>query len=152
MALNGRVNRLYHLRDVFDLAVSRADDPKTDRSVAKTGIKLARAQRKFNLELSNRRRAAARSGVPLGAATRVPTSTPQFLSLILVEQRRIAAALEQLVGHVARIRDDDDDSDGGGSDLGADENPDDNDSDKENLDDSIEISGVVNSTDEEMEL
>lgn len=68
-----------------------------------TGVKLARCQRAFNLELADHRRIAAHSGTPVGLPTQVPTTSPQFLGLILTEQRRIADALEQLVGHAARM-------------------------------------------------
>jgi hypothetical protein len=101
--LNGRLNRLYRLRSAYDAAVTAANTPKTDAAVIKTGVKLARCQRQFNLELANRRRIASHTGTPLGVATQVPTTSPQFLGLILVEQRRIASALEQLVAHAARM-------------------------------------------------
>jgi hypothetical protein len=102
-AINGRLNRLYSLRGLYDAAIVAAADPKVDALVIRAGVKLARCQRQFNLELSNRRRVAAHTGTPLGVPTQVPTPTPQFLGLILVEQRRIAGALEQLVGHAARM-------------------------------------------------
>lgn len=101
--MNGRLNRLYRLRARYDAAVNAAEKPKTDAGVIAAGVKLARCQHQFNLELANRRRVAAHSGTPLGVPTQVPATSPQYLSLILVEQRRIAAALEQLVAHAARI-------------------------------------------------
>lgn len=102
-AFNGRLNRLYILRARYDAAVLAAATPKTDAQVIKSGVKLARCQRQFNLELANYRRNAAHTGTPVGVATQVPTTSPQFLGLILAEQRRIAAALEQLVAHAARL-------------------------------------------------
>ncbi|KAL5370656.1 hypothetical protein DPSP01_014730 [Paraphaeosphaeria sporulosa] len=36
----------------------------------------------------------------MGVATQVPTTSPQFLGLILHEQRRVASALEALAGLV----------------------------------------------------
>jgi hypothetical protein len=101
--VNGRVNRLYRLRAAYDAAVTAAATPRTDAEVIATGVKLARAQRQFNVELTDRRRVAAHSGTPMGVSTQVPTTSPQFLGLILAEQRRIAAALEQLVAHAARM-------------------------------------------------
>jgi hypothetical protein len=101
--MNGRLNRLYRLRTVYNTAVTHAATPKTDADVIAAGVKLARCQRQFNLELASRRRTAAHTGTPLGVATQVPTTSPQYLGLILVEQRRIAAALEQLVAHAARL-------------------------------------------------
>lgn len=100
---NGRLNRLIVLRGRYDAAIVAATTPKTDAGVIAAGVKLARCQRQFNLELSNLRRTAAHTGTPIGVATQVPTTSPQFLGLILVEQRRIAAALEQLVAHTARL-------------------------------------------------
>ena len=97
--LNSRVNRLYVLRDRYRAAVQAVPGGaarKTDAGVQAAGLLLARAQKRFNLELSSRRRIAAYSRTPLGVATRVPTTTPQFLGLILHEQRRIATALESL--------------------------------------------------------
>jgi hypothetical protein len=101
--MNGRVNRLYRLKAAYDQAVTDAATPQTNAAVIATGVKLARCQRQFNLELAHYRRIAAHSGTPVGVPTQVPTTTPQFLSLILVEQRKIAAALEQIVGHAARM-------------------------------------------------
>ena len=63
-------------------------------------MKFARAQKQFNLELANRRRVAAHTGTPIGVATQVPTTSPQFLGLILHEQRRVASALKALAGLV----------------------------------------------------
>jgi hypothetical protein len=101
--MNGRLNRLYQLRARYDAAVTAANVPRTDAGVIAAGVKLARCQRQFNLELANRRRVAAHTGTPVGVPTQVPTTSPHYLGLILVEQRRIAAALEQLVGHAARM-------------------------------------------------
>lgn len=101
--MNGRLNRLYALRRAYDTAVTNAAVPRTNAAVIAAGVKLARCQRQFNLELSSRRRTAAHTGTPMGVPTQVPTTSPQFLSLILVEQRRIASALEQIVGHAARM-------------------------------------------------
>jgi hypothetical protein len=101
--MNGRLNRVYQLRGRYNTAVDNANTPRTDAAVIAAGVKLARCQRQFNLELANHRRVAAHTGTPLGVPTQVPTTTPQFLGLILVEQRRIAAALEQLVSHAARM-------------------------------------------------
>ena len=97
------MNRLYILYSAYDATVTATAIPRTDAVVIRTGVTLARAQRAFNLTLSDRRRTAAHTGTPLGVPTQVPTTTPQYLSLILVEQRRIASALEQLVGHAARM-------------------------------------------------
>lgn len=96
--MNGRLNRLYTLRGLYEAAVANAGVPRNDAAVRATGVKLARCQRQFNLELTSRRRTAAHTGTPMGVATQVPTTAPQFLGLILVEQRRIATALEQIVG------------------------------------------------------
>jgi len=105
--MNGRLNRLYRLRDLYRQAVNQVDNVaarKTDPQIQNRGLKFARAQRQFNLELANRRRTAAHTGTPMGVATQVPTTSPQFLGLILAEQRRIAEdqnrianALEALV-------------------------------------------------------
>ena len=101
--MNRRLNQLYRLRTSYNAAVVNAATPKTDAVVITTGVKLAYCQRQFNLELANRRRLAAHTGTPISVATQIPTTSPQYLGLILVEQRRIAAALEQLVAHAARL-------------------------------------------------
>lgn len=86
---NGRLNRLYALRDAYDIAVTNANEPRSNDQVRRTGVRLARCQRQFNLELSNHRRIAAHSGTPLGVATQVPTTSPQFLGLLLEEHRQV---------------------------------------------------------------
>ncbi|KAL5371634.1 hypothetical protein DPSP01_014123 [Paraphaeosphaeria sporulosa] len=102
--LNGRLNRLYQLRDRYLAAIAAAPAGavarRADANIQRIGLKFARCQKQFNLELYNRRRIAAHSGTPMGMATQVPTTSPQYLGLILVEQRRIAAALEGLAGLV----------------------------------------------------
>ena len=97
----GKLNRLYRLRSRYDIAVSKSENPRISAAVLGTGVKLARCQRQFNLELATRRRTAAHTGTPVGVPTQVPKTSADFLSLILVEQRRIAGALEQVVKHMA---------------------------------------------------
>ncbi|KAH8643524.1 hypothetical protein IG631_00987 [Alternaria alternata] len=97
----GKLNRLYRLRSRYDIAVSKSENPRISAAVLGTGVKLARCQRQFNLELATRRRTAAHTGTPVGVPTQVPKTSADFLSLILVEQRRIAGALEQIVKHMA---------------------------------------------------
>jgi hypothetical protein len=111
--LGAKVNRLYALRRSYDNAVVNAGDPRaarTEAEVVRTGVKLARAQRAFNLEFSNIRRVAAHSGTPLGVPTQVPTTTPQMLSLLLAEHRsnnglleRNARATEALAESIASL-------------------------------------------------
>jgi hypothetical protein len=67
--MNGRLNRLYQLRARYDAAVTTANVPRTDAGVIAAGVKLARCQRQFNLELANRRRVAAYTRT----SVRVPT-------------------------------------------------------------------------------
>ncbi|KAJ4294412.1 hypothetical protein N0V90_008102 [Kalmusia sp. IMI 367209] len=101
--MNGRLNRLYELRDRYRVAVANVPATaarRTDPEIQARGVKFARAQKQFNLELANRRRVTAHSGTPMGLATQVPTTSPQFLGLILQEQRRVATALEALAGLV----------------------------------------------------
>ncbi|KAB2101582.1 hypothetical protein AG0111_0g10138 [Alternaria gaisen] len=113
----GKLNRLYRLRSKYDTAVSNSDNPRISAVVLSAGAKLARCQRQFNLELATRRRTDAHTGTPMGVPTQVPKTSADFLSLILVEQRRIAVALEQAVKHLAHSNgmagesDDSDDSD-----------------------------------------
>jgi len=97
----GKLNRLYRLRAKYDTAVSNSDNPRISAIVLGAGAKLARCQRQFNLELATRRRTAAHTGTPMGVPTQIPKTSADFLSLILVEQRRIAGALEQVVKHMA---------------------------------------------------
>ena len=73
-------------------------------------MKLARAQRAFNLEFAHLRRVAAHSGTPIGVSTQVPTTTPQMLSLLLAEHRsnnglleRNARATEALAESIANL-------------------------------------------------
>ncbi|RYN56246.1 hypothetical protein AA0117_g13260 [Alternaria alternata] len=113
----GKLNRLYRLRVKYDTAVSNSNNPRISATVLGAGAKLARCQRQFNLELATRRRTAAHTGTPMGVPTQIPKTSADFLSLILVEQRRIAGALEQVVKHMAHSNgmagegDDTDDSD-----------------------------------------
>jgi hypothetical protein len=97
----GKLNRLYRLRVKYDTAVSNSNNPRISATVLGAGAKLARCQRQFNLELATRRRTAAHTGTPMGVPTQIPKTSADFLSLILVEQRRIAGALEQVVKHMA---------------------------------------------------
>jgi hypothetical protein len=97
----GKLNQLYRLRGKYDTAVSDANNPRISAIVLGAGVKLARCQRQFNLELATRRRTAAHTGTPMGVPTQIPKTSADFLSLILVEQRRIAGALEQVVKHMA---------------------------------------------------
>jgi len=95
--MNGRLNRLYRLRGLYRNAVAAVENVaarKTDPQIQNRGLRFARAQRQFNLELASLRRVAAHTGTPMGVATQVLTTSPQFLGLILAEQRRIAGALE----------------------------------------------------------
>ncbi|GAB7357808.1 hypothetical protein MBLNU459_g0794t1 [Dothideomycetes sp. NU459] len=89
---NARVDRLYVMRDTYEAAVAavpgnNAAAKRADAAVQAAGLKLARFQKLFNQELEVRRRRAARSGIPLTQPTHTPTTTPEFLALILGEQR-----------------------------------------------------------------
>ena len=87
---NGRVERLYVLRDRYDNAVANS------AGVAARGLTLARAQRQFNLQLATYRREAEHRGVAVGLPTQVPANVEDFMSLMLVEHRRMADAQETL--------------------------------------------------------
>ncbi|KAL5370857.1 hypothetical protein DPSP01_014628 [Paraphaeosphaeria sporulosa] len=71
--LNGRLNRLYQLRDHYLATIAAAPASaiarRADANIQRTGLKFARCQKQFNLELYNRRRIAAHSGTPMGMAT-----------------------------------------------------------------------------------
>lgn len=113
LSLYAKVNRLYDLRRSYDQAVLASGGPqaaRVDAEVARTGVKLARAQRAFNLEFSHLRRVAAHSGTPIGVPTQVPTTTPQMLGLLLAKHssnnailKRNAKATEALTKAVTRL-------------------------------------------------
>ena len=103
---NGRYERLFILKDSYDAAVTAAGDAataRTDPEVERTGLRLARAQKTVTKSLQQRRIAAARSGQRLTNATSNPTTTQDFLALILVEQRGIRTALESVCSHLYRM-------------------------------------------------
>ena len=104
--MNGRLNRLYRLRGLYRNAVNAVAsvaERKTNADILTRGLRFARAQRQFNLELADRRRVAARTGTPMGVATQVPTTSPQYLGLILAEQRQLVAEQRQLVAAQGRV-------------------------------------------------
>ncbi|KAL5407707.1 hypothetical protein PMIN03_006992 [Paraphaeosphaeria minitans] len=56
-AMNSRLNRLYGLRDRYNIAVleTPGGERKTSDRIKDTGLKFARAQKQFNLELASRK-------------------------------------------------------------------------------------------------
>ncbi|OAL52641.1 hypothetical protein IQ07DRAFT_379335 [Pyrenochaeta sp. DS3sAY3a] len=101
--LNSRMNRVYGLQTAHNNTIANAANARTDPTVKRSGIKLARAQRGMNLALASFKRIAAHTGTPVGVPTLVPTTTPDYLSLVLVEQRRLAVAIEEIAGHLATL-------------------------------------------------
>jgi hypothetical protein len=75
------------LRDRYVAAVAAAANPRTDANVQATGLRLARAQRSAVQALQDLRRTSARAGASINPRTNNPTTSADFLGLILQEQR-----------------------------------------------------------------
>lgn len=97
------------MRDSYNAAVAAAvaagTPPKDDAQVKAKGLKLARAQRTATKSLQADRRAARLSGVPLQSRTNNPTTTPDFLALLLREHRGLVALTDAGVAATQRIAD-----------------------------------------------
>lgn len=87
------MERLYEL---YAIHMDGDPDPKSARFL-ETGTRLARYQKLFNSELAVLRLRTGREGGQVSLATHVPTTSPDFLRLILREERRKADAAEELV-------------------------------------------------------
>lgn len=93
-----------HLYGLYATAVENAGrEAKDDAEVLRHGAKAARMQQLFNEQLARRRLVAARTGEGLVLPKHAPKSTPEFLALGLVEQRRMATAMESLAGSAAAM-------------------------------------------------
>lgn len=91
------------MRAEYDDAVEAAVNPRIDDEVRRTGVALTRAQHQFNRELASSRRLAARFGVPMGVASRNPTTTPEYLGLILRQQRQLVSVQERIASSLEAI-------------------------------------------------
>nr|POE94245.1 hypothetical protein CFP56_16485 [Quercus suber] len=83
---------------IYDNAVAAAGaGARADPEVQRTGLKLARAQKAATTSLQAHRLRAARAGEQVNAATSNPTTSADYLRLMLAEQRTMNTIANKLV-------------------------------------------------------